>query len=99
MTWSRYRSSASNESGISFPLLECWNPMTKAATIAAQVNGKRVMCRISLEVLKKRFRASEEEPMRAIVDNRASIEAAARRLIEKGAFEADGSIAIRQKDL
>ncbi len=80
-------------------MLECWNPMTKVASIAAQVNGRRVLCRISMEVLQKKFRASVETPMKAVVENRQTIEAAARKLIEKEAFEEDGSIVIRQRDI
>lgn len=96
---SHYRTRASQETGISFPLLECWNPLTRVASIAAQVNNRRVLCRISMEVLQKRFRASAEEPMRSVAENRSTIQAAARKLIERESFEEDGSILIRQKDI
>lgn len=99
MNLTRYRTAASDVSELSFPMLECWNPMTKVASIAAQVNGRRVLCRISMEVLQKKFRASVETPMKAVVENRQTIEAAARKLIEKEAFEEDGSIVIRQRDI
>ena len=99
MTWNRYRNSSSDDAEVSFPRLECWNPMTNVATIAAQVTGRRVLCRISLGVLQKKFGASSEEPMQAIVDNRPVIEAAARKLIENASFEEDGNIVIRQKDI
>ena len=80
-------------------MLECWNPMTRVATIAAQVDKQRVLCRISLELLKEKFHASTEEPMRAVAENRKTIQATARKLIEDRAFEADGSILIRRKDI
>ncbi len=99
MQMTPYRISASDEPVISFPLLECWNPMTQVATVAAQVRGQRVLCRISLSVLQKRFRASEAEPMQTIVENRSVIEAAARKLIEHEAYEEDGSILIRDRDI
>lgn len=99
MNLSRKKSSSVDENEILFPLLECWNPMTNVATIAAQVGGRRVLCRISHDVLKKKFRASATEPMRAIANNRKAIQIAARALIERKAFEADGNIVIRQKDL
>lgn len=99
MYLSRNRASASDGTDISFPLLECWNPLTKVATIAAQVNKRRVLCRISMETLQKRFRASEDEPMRAVAENRSVLQATARKLIEREAFEEDGSIFIRNKDL
>jgi len=80
-------------------MLECWNPMTKVATIAAQVDQRRVLCRISMEVLQKKFQASTDEPMRAVAENRSVLQAKARALIENEAFEEDGSIIIRSKDL
>jgi hypothetical protein len=99
MNLTGYRTQKSEGNTISFPLLECWNPMTKVATIAAQVSGKRVLCRIPMDVLKKKFRASTEAPMQSIVNNRSLIQSAAKKLIEKEAYEEDGSILIRQKDI
>ena len=99
MYLTRHKTSTSDETEITFPMLECWNPMTKVATIAAQVDQRRVLCRISLELLQKKFRASEDEPMRAVAENRSVLQAKARILIEKEAFEEDGSIVIRSKDL
>jgi len=99
MYLTRHKTSSTDETEISFPLLECWNPMTKVATIAAQVNKKRVLCRISMEVLKKKFHASADEPMLAVAENRSVLQAKARILIENKAFEEDGSIVIRSKDI
>lgn len=99
MYLTRHKTSSSGETEITFPMLECWNPMTKVATIAAQVDQKRVLCRISIEVLQKKFRASEDEPMRAVAENRSVLQEKARMLIERKAFEEDGSIVIRSKDL
>ena len=92
------KTSSSDEPGISFSKLESWNPMTKVATIAAQFNDRRVLCRISMKVLQKKFHASTEEPMRAVVENRSVLQAKARMLIKNKAFEEDGSIIIRLKD-
>lgn len=94
MQLTHHRSRPSDNTGISFPLLECWNPLTRVATIAADVNKRRVLCRISLEVLQSKYRASPEEPMRAVAENRADIHATARQLITDDAFEEDGSILI-----
>ena len=99
MNLTGYKTAASDDDTVTFPLLESWNPMTKVATVAAQVSGRRVLCRISLDVLKKKFRASPDEPMKAVANNRSAIQAAARELIENKSFEEDGSIVIRQKDL
>ncbi len=80
-------------------MLECWNPMTKVASIAAQVDQRRVLCKITMEVLQKKFQASTDEPMRAVAENRSLLQAKARILIEAEAFEEDGSILIRSKDI
>ena len=94
-----YRTQKTDDGEILFPLLESWNPMTNVATIAAQVGGKRVLCRISIEVLKKRFRASASEPMLSVSKNRVLIRSAAKKLIESKAYEEDGSILIRPGDI
>ena len=94
-----HRTSASAGNGISFPRLECWNTMTKVATVAAEVNNKRVLCRISLKILRDKFGASEEEPMLSVAQHRTVIQEAARKLIENEVFEEDGSIIIRIRDL
>lgn len=99
MQLSRRRSNSDEDNIVSFPRLECWNPMTKTATIAAEVNKRRILCRISLDVLRKKFKASTEAPMQAVADNRAILQEAARKLIEAKAFEEDGSILIRQREL
>ena len=94
-----HRTAASDSTGISFPRLECWNPMTKVATIAAEISKKRVLCRISHELLMNKFGASEEEPMQAVIQHRVAIQAAARKLIENEVYEEDGSVLIRADDI
>ncbi|MES9858864.1 MAG: DUF1488 domain-containing protein [Sedimenticola sp.] len=83
---------------ISFPRLECWNTTTKVATVAADVDKKRVLCRITLEILRDKFGASEKEPMQSVAQHRTAIQEAARRLIENGVYEEDGSVLIRAWD-
>ncbi len=73
--------------------------MTKVASIAAEVNKNRVLCRISLKLLQDRFGASSEEPMLAVADNRATIQAAAQKMIESESYEEDGSVVIRAEDI
>ena len=99
MYLTRHKTSNSDETEITFPMLECWNPMTKVASIAAQVDQRRVLCKITMEVLQKKFQASADEPMRAVAENRAVLQAKARILIEAEAFEEDGSILLLSKDL
>jgi len=84
---------------IVFPRLESWNSTAKMATIAATVDKKRVLCRISLDILRDNFGASEQEPMRSIDEYRNNIQAVAMKLIENESYEEDGSILIRARDL
>lgn len=94
-----HRPSVSASTGVSFPRLECWNPMTKVATIAAEMNKRRILCRIPLELMIDRYGASEEDPMQSVVQHRAAIQEAARKLIENDVYEEDGSILIRARDI
>ena len=94
-----YRTRGADDHKVTFPMLESWNPLSNVATIAAQVSGRRVLCRISLEVLQKFFKATAEEPMSAVKQNRSTLEAAARTLIEKKKFDEDGHVLIQAKDL
>jgi hypothetical protein len=75
--------------------------LTKVVTIAAEVNKKRVLCRISLEILRDKFGHSDskEEPMRSVALHRTAIQDAARKLIESSDYEEDGSVLIRARDL
>jgi len=82
-----------------FPKLESWNSTTKVATIAATIDKKRVLCRISLDILRDSFGASEEDPMRSVAEYRTNIQEAASKLIENESYEEDGSILIRACDL
>jgi hypothetical protein len=84
---------------ISFPKLQSWNPVTMDASIVAEVNGKRITCRINKKVLEKKFQLANQEPMSIVTEFRNVLELAARNLIEENKFEADGSIMIRIKDL
>jgi hypothetical protein len=73
--------------------------MTKVATIAADVSKKRVLCRVSMDILIDKFGEMEEGPLRMLAANRVYLQDAARRLIERDAYEEDGSIVIRAGDL
>lgn len=73
--------------------------MTEFATIAAQVDGRRVLCRISKADLQKKYDAPGEDPMDVLTENRPAVEDAARKRIEDENFEKDGSVLIRYKDL
>jgi DNA-binding XRE family transcriptional regulator len=68
--------------------------MTNMATIAAQFNKQRVLCRISQETLREKFGASEEDPMQSVAQHRIAIQKAAVMLIENETYEEDGSVLI-----
>lgn len=95
----RHQTPVTSDTTISFPKLECWNTETEVATVAADVNKKRVLCRIPLQLLRERFGATAEEPMRAVSQHRLTIQAAARKLIEDEDFEEDGSVWIGAQDI
>lgn len=84
---------------ISFPTLHCWNPETEIITIAAQVSGKRVSCRIAYTDVKTKFPVLADTPIETVVKYRTEIEAAAKNLIESKKYEKDGSIKINYTDL
>jgi hypothetical protein len=93
------RSYNRDNSGIIFPRLESWNSATNTATLAVDVNKKRVLCRVELGTLENYFGVSEELPMHVVAQHRLDIQNAARRLIEHGAYEDDGSVMIRVGDI
>jgi len=99
MTTLVHRPKNTGDDSISFPNLQCWNPDTKTATIAAQYSGQRVSCRIRFSDLRKKYNCQPAEPMQAVTRYRFAIEAAARKLIENKKFEQDGSILIGYSDL
>jgi hypothetical protein len=91
--------SKSDKNEITFPKLESWNPVSQVATIVAEVNKRRVLCRISFDLLQNKFCASSALPMNSVRMNRSLLESAARKLLMESAYEEDGSIVIRAKDI
>lgn len=94
-----HRKKVPSDGKISFPALQCWNPVTNVATIAAEVDGRRISCRIKIRDLRKKFRFYPDEPMQTVTKYRSAIESAAKNLIDKMKFEEDGSIMIHYSDL
>lgn len=90
---------SSRETGTSFPQLECWSPITKTATFAAQVDGRRVICHLAATLLLRRYPECAPDPMRALTEHRAAIQSAALRIIERGGYEPDGTVVVRESDL
>jgi hypothetical protein len=99
MKLSTYPLNKTDDGSISFPALQCLNPVTNVATIAADVSGRRVSCRIKINDLRKRFHIFVDEPMQSVTNYRVEIESAARKLIDKMDYEDDGSIMINYTDL
>jgi hypothetical protein len=84
---------------IVFPHVETWDGSNDQATFPANVDGERMLCRISWEALTDHFGGDRGgdpvEPMRA---NRITIETKAEALIRAGHFEEDGSVLLRTSD-
>ena len=94
-----HKQEKTGDDNISFPGLHCWNPVTEVITIAAQVSGNRVSCRIDFADIESKFKEVSEEPLIAVKTYKKEIESAARKLIENKSYEKDGSIMISFKDL
>jgi hypothetical protein len=95
-----HKQKKTDDGSISFPGgLHSWNPVTEVITIAAQVSGNRVSCKIDFADIESKFKEVSEEPLIAAKTYHKEIESAARRLIENKSYEKDGSIMISLKDL
>lgn len=84
---------------ITFPPVEAYDFDKDTANFPADVNGKRIVCRISREALEDRFNGIGENILDCFRENRAAIEMKARTLIEKNRLESDGSILILSNDI
>lgn len=83
---------------INFPAIETWNGNRDIVSFPAEVDGKRIQCAISWEALQDNFGGNAIPPLDCFRANRHAIEAKAARLIQRGRFEADGSVFIRSQD-
>ena len=84
---------------IEFPKVEAWDGSNDQATFPADVDGGRVLCRISWEALTDHFDGDRGgDPVVPLRANRAAIEAKAETLMRVGRFEEDGSILLRTSD-
>ena len=90
---------AGSNADVAFPALEAWDPLNLVASIVAETQDGRVLCTVSADVLDSRFTFDKDHPMRAVEENREVLRSAARKLIEKGAFNAEGRVNIRLEDL
>lgn len=71
----------------------------KVVWFSAIVDDKCIDCGISIEALRDHFGAYYDDPLPVFRTNRASIQAAATKLIMTRRFEDDGKILIRSSDL
>ena len=83
---------------IRFPQIETWSGSPEQVSFPADVDGRRIPCRISWEALHDSFGARTMEPLEAFRQHRSAIETIAERLINRKRFEEDGSIFIRSED-
>ncbi len=93
-----YKTNSSTDP-IIFPKLESWNPMQNIATIAIDVDKKRVLCRIHQDVIRLVVEDKTLDPMRILKNKRSIFELKAKSLIEDNLYEADGSIEIRKENI
>ena len=84
---------------VTFPPLESWNPQTRVASLVAETSAGRILCTVSAEVLDTRFRLDTETPLVTVMNNRATLEHAARKLLEGRTVEANERVAISLEDL
>jgi len=87
-----------NDMGTTFPAVEAWDGNRDLVSFPADVNGNRIRCAISWEALQDNFGGNNVAPLDCFKANRPRIEATAAGLIQKGRFEADGSILIRSQN-
>ena len=99
MKRSSYGPSAQAAGVIQFPILVCWNPMTRCVSIAADMNGRRILCRIPETVVHAKFNCLDQEATLTVTANRPAVEAAAKTLIQRKSFASDGMIDIPLEDL
>ena len=83
---------------LTFPAGERWNGYREVAEYSAVLGDRRIHCAISLEALCDNFDADPEEPLPSFHNSRAKIEAITAKLVDRGRFEADGSILVRTAD-
>ena len=84
--------------GITFPNLQCWNPVTKVVTFIAEIDGERIDCKITVSELNK-YPEVSIDPLMSIQLNKVPLESIARMKIENGKFDKNGSIQIKYSDL
>ena len=84
---------------IEFLQMEAWDGMKDQATFPANVDKRRVLCRVSWEALTDHFGGDRGgDPVEPVRANRATLEAKAETLIRAGRFEEDGSVLLGTSD-
>lgn len=99
MFMTRKKITIKDDTVILFPGYESWNSMTEIATVAADVDKERVLCRVPMKILEDKFGVMDEAPIHCVAHHRTVIQEAAKKLIQSEAFEEDGSILIRSGDI
>lgn len=83
---------------VEFPDMQAWDGGRLAVSFPAIVDGKQVVCRVSMEALQDAYdpHGDAEE---IFIGHRGDVELVAEGLITSGRFESDGSILIQSFDL
>jgi hypothetical protein len=97
MKLSHFKAPSVTEGNISFPVMQCWNPVTRCVSIAADVGGQRVLCRIAEAMITEHFPDSELSATAIVAAHRKRFEGAATRALGSRRT-AEGSIDLRHED-
>ena len=76
-----------------------WNSDTEAVEFWAEVNGRRVRCRVFWDTLDDLDRSSGKNRLDLFAVHRRAVEANVEEKILAGALETDGTISIRKEDV
>jgi len=83
---------------INFPNDEAWDGARMVVSFAAESNGRRINCAVSIEALQDHFEGDHLKPLEAFRAHREQIESIVEQLIVRQRFERDGSILVRTQN-
>jgi len=89
---------SSKMSNITFPQNEYWDGVKGAVVFWAEKEEEKITCAVSSQALEDHFNASPSNHLPVFKTNRSIVEDMAKNLIQKGRFEADGSIIVKTRD-
>ncbi len=76
-----------------------WDSITESVKFPAEIDGKKIICKISIEALMDHFNCDVNNPLAAFDKNRPAIIEITEDFINGDLFEEDGSILVRNSDI